>query len=133
MQSCAETRSNMSFKGHHTEDNTVSPPAPPSGQTFRFYPDKTGTRLLRGHLSAVNVPAGQQLGDVGPAVPQLPVGLTDDAVLLQRPAALLHRRVQVVVPALTALLPITAVQVSGNERPALHTVRLNQINDLRRK
>lgn len=81
----------------------------------------------------VYLPAGQQFGDVGPAVSQQPVGLTDDAVLLQRPAALLHRRVQVVVPAFAALLPVTTVQVFGNERPALHAVLLNKVNDLHRK
>lgn len=92
----------------------------------------TSYRLV-GHLLEVYVPAGQEFGDVGPAVSQQSVDLTDDTVLLQRPAALLHRRVQVVVPALAALLPVTTVQVFGNKRPALHTVLLNQINDLHRK
>lgn len=85
------------------------------------------------YLSVVYVPARQQLGDVCPTVSQQSVGLTDDVVLLQRPATLLHCRVQMVVPALAALLPITTVQVLGDERPALHTVLVNQIDDLRRK
>lgn len=81
----------------------------------------------------MDIPAGQQFGDVGPAVSQLSVGLTDDVVLVQHPLALLHRRVQVVVPALAALLPVTTLQVFGDERPALHAVLLNEINGLHRK
>ena len=53
-------------------------------------------------------PAREQFGHVGPAVSQPSMDLTDDVVLTQRPAALLHRRVQVVVPALAALLPSTS-------------------------
>ena len=64
-------------------------------------------------MEAAYIPAGQQFGDVGPAVSQQPVGLTDDAVLLWRPAALLHRWVQVVVPALAALLADTPLKVLG--------------------
>lgn len=61
------------------------------------------------------------------------MGLTDDQILLPRPAALLHRRVQVVVPALATLLPATTAQVFGDKRPALHTVLMDQRDQLHRK
>lgn len=77
-------------------------------------------------------PARQHLGNLGPAVAQHFVGLADDAVLLLRPAGLLHLGVEVVVPALPALLPQPALQVLGDERPLLRAILLNQLNDLER-
>ena len=58
------------------------------------------------------------------------MGLADDAVLLLRPAGLLHLGVEVVVPALTALLAQPALQVLGNQRPLLRAVLLDQLDDL---
>ena len=58
------------------------------------------------------------------------MGLTDDAVLLLCPAGLLHLRVEVVVPALTALLAQPAFQVLGDQRPLLRAVLLDQLDDL---
>lgn len=81
----------------------------------------------------LHLPAGQQLGHVGPAVSQESVGLTDDAVFLQSPAALLHHGIEVVVPSLAALLPVPTVQVLGDERPALHAVFMDQFYHLPRK
>lgn len=81
----------------------------------------------------VYLPARQHFGDVGPAVSQESVGLTDDAVFLQSPAALLHHGIEVVVPSLAALLPVPTVQVFGDERPALHTVFMDQLYHLHRK
>lgn len=75
-------------------------------------------------------PPRQHLGDLSPAVAQHLVGLTDDAVLLLSPAGLLYLRVQVVVPALTALLPQPALQVLGNKGPMLCAVLLDQLDDL---
>lgn len=75
-------------------------------------------------------PPRQHLGNLGPAVAQHLVGLPDDAVLLLGPAGLLHLGIEVVVPALTALLPQPALQVLGDQRPLLRAVLLNQLNDL---
>lgn len=51
------------------------------------------------------LPPRQQLGNLCPAIPQDLVGLKYDAILLLCPRGLLHFRVQVVMPALPALLP----------------------------
>lgn len=75
-------------------------------------------------------PPWQHLGNLGPAVAEHLVGLTDDAVLLLSPAGLLHLGVEVVVPALTALLPQPALQVLGNQCPLLRAVLLDQLDDL---
>lgn len=75
-------------------------------------------------------PPRQHLGNLGPAVAQHLVGLPDDTVLLLGPAGLLHLGIEVVVPALTALLPQPALQVLGNQRPLLRAILLNQLNDL---
>lgn len=75
-------------------------------------------------------PAREQLGDFGPAVAQLLVRLVDNAVLLLGPRRLLHLRVEVVVPALAALLADAALQVLGDHRPALGAVLLDQLDDL---
>lgn len=78
-------------------------------------------------------PARQQFRNVRPTVSQQAVRLAHNAVLLQSPAALFYCWVQVVVPALAALLPISGVQVFGNERPALSAIPLNKLCDLHRK
>lgn len=97
-----------------------------------------GGRNSRSHTDPVSSteaarPPRQEFGDVGPAVSQHPLGLTDDEVFLSCPAALLHGGVQVVVPPLTDLLPVAAVQVFGDERPALGAKLLHQIDDLQRE
>lgn len=56
--------------------------------------------------------------------------LVDDPVLLLGPGGLLHLWVQVVVPALAALLADTTLQVLGDHRPALGAVLLNQLDHL---
>lgn len=75
-------------------------------------------------------PAREQLSDFGPAVAQLLVCLVDDSVLLLGPRSLLHLWVQVVVPALAALLADTPLQVLGYHRPALGSILLNQLYHL---
>lgn len=59
--------------------------------------------------------------------------LVDDAVLLLGPRCLLHLRVEVVVPALAALLADAALEVLGDHRPALGTVLLDQLDHLLRR
>lgn len=76
-------------------------------------------------------PPWQHLGDLSPAVAQHFMGLTDDPIFLLCPAGLLHLRVEMVVPALTTLLPETALQVLGNECPLFCAVLLDQLNDLK--
>ena len=49
-------------------------------------------------------PARKILGDLGPAIAELLVRVDDGLVLLRRPFVLLDVRVQVIVPALAALL-----------------------------
>lgn len=56
--------------------------------------------------------------------------LVDDPVLLLSPRCLLHLWVQVVVPALTALLADTPLQVLGDDRPALGSILLDQLDHL---
>ncbi|KAK7827765.1 hypothetical protein U0070_019589 [Myodes glareolus] len=58
-------------------------------------------------------PPWQHLGDLSPAVAQHFVGLADYAIFLLGPAGLFHFGVEVIVPALTALLPQPALQVLG--------------------
>lgn len=75
-------------------------------------------------------PPWQHLGDLSPAVAKHLVGLTDNAVLLLSPAGLLYLGVEMVVPALTALLPQPALQVLGDQRPLLCAVLFDQLDDL---
>lgn len=58
------------------------------------------------------------------------MGLADYAIFLLGPAGLLYLRVEVIVPALTALLPQPALQVFGNQRPLFGAILLDQLNDL---
>lgn len=67
-----------------------------------------------GILHSILCPPWQHLGDLSPAVAQHLVGLADE----------------VVVPALTALLPQPALQVLGHQRPLLRAVLLDQLDDL---
>lgn len=58
------------------------------------------------------------------------MGLTDYAIFLLSPAGFFHLGVEVIVPALTALLSQPALQVLGNQRPLLRAILLDQLNDL---
>ena len=78
----------------------------------------------------MHIPAGQQLGDLGPAVPQQRAGLVDDEVLLFGPGALLDLGVQVVVPALATLLPQPALQLLSDHTPLLGAVLSHQVHYL---
>ena len=68
------------------------------------------------------------LGDLGPLVTEFFVRLAHDVFLILRPVSLVDVRVQVVVPALAALLAratrniIDLAQAVGDERPALGAV-----------
>lgn len=75
-------------------------------------------------------PAREKLGDFSPAVSQLLVRLVDDPVFLLSPGRLLHLWVEVVVPALAALLADTPLQVLGDHRPALGSILLDQLDHL---
>lgn len=75
-------------------------------------------------------PSGKQFGDFCPAVAQALVCVVDDAVLLLRPGGLLHIRVEVVVPALSALFANAPLQVLGNDRPAFGSIFVDQLNHL---
>lgn len=59
------------------------------------------------------------------------MGLTDYSIFLLGPAGLFHLRVEVIVPALPALLPQPALQVLGNQRPLFGAILLDQLNDLK--
>ena len=67
--------------------------------------DSTGHPPVKGPVSKEVLPPRQQLGNLRPTIPQDLVGLKNDAILLLCPRGLLHLRVQVVMPALPALLP----------------------------
>lgn len=75
-------------------------------------------------------PSREQLGDLGPAVSQHAVGFVDDEILLCGPGGLLHVRVEVVVPALAALLPQSPLQVFGHRGPLFITVFIYQLDHL---
>lgn len=53
--------------------------------------------------------------------------LNDDLILLLRPFVLTDVRVEVVVPALSTLLPDPARQVLGHEAPILRAVAFDQL------
>lgn len=76
-------------------------------------------------------PSREQLGNLSPAVTQQAVRLVDDEVLLRRPRRLLHIGIEVVVPALSTLLPQSALQVLGYHRPLLVAVEIDELYDLR--
>lgn len=77
------------------------------------------------------LPSREQLGNLSPAVSQQAVSLVDDEVLLGRPRRLLHIGVEVVVPALSALLPQPALQVLGHHCPLFVAVAIDKLYNLR--
>lgn len=79
---------------------------------------------------STQLPSGEQLGDLSPAVSQHAVGLVDNEVFLFCPGGLLHIRVEVVVPAFPALLPQPALQVLGHNSPLLVAIPVHQVYHL---
>lgn len=75
-------------------------------------------------------PPWQHLGNLSPAVAQHFMGLADYAIFLLCPAGFFHLGVEVIMPALAALLPQPALQVLGNQRPLFCAILLDQLNDL---
>ena len=86
-------------------------------------------------LDAVVAPAIEQLGDVGPLVAEDFVSVEDDLLLDVVYRRLLDARVQVIVPALTALLScptayfVLTRQLLRDECPALRAIPRNQVDD----
>lgn len=78
-----------------------------------------------------SLPSRQQLGNLSPAVSEQAVSLVDDEVLLGGPRRLLHVGIEVVVPALSALLPQSTFQMLGNHSPLLVAVEIYKLNNLR--
>mmetsp|Transcript_3158 Transcript_3158/g.9795 ORF Transcript_3158/g.9795 Transcript_3158/m.9795 type:complete len:215 (-) Transcript_3158:225-869(-) len=72
----------------------------------------------------------QQLGDLRPLVAVRLVRFHENAVLLLAPAVALDVRVEVVVPALAALLANAARQVTRNHAPLLGAMLQHQAQDL---
>lgn len=66
------------------------------------------------------------LCNLRPLVPQFLVQLHDFLILLLRKAGLVDIRGQVVVPALTALLPDAVPKLAGDESPALGAVLVQE-------
>lgn len=58
------------------------------------------------------------------------MSLVDDEIFVWGPGRLLDVWIEVVVPALSALLPETALQVLGHHRPLLVAVLLHELNHL---
>ena len=73
--------------------------------------------------------AGKELGDVRPPVAELAMGVEERPVLLHAPHVLLDRRIQLIVPALAALLAGPPGQMRGDDRPALGAVLLDEAAD----
>eukprot|EP00053_Salpingoeca_punica_P008611 m.77034 g.77034 ORF g.77034 m.77034 type:complete len:398 (-) comp14674_c1_seq9:234-1427(-) len=80
-------------------------------------------------LDGVVRPARQELGDLGPLVAEGVVGVQDDAVLLLCPGRLLDVRRQMVVPPFAALLADAALEVRGDDGPALGAKLLHQLHN----
>ena len=80
--------------------------------------------------SIENVPSGQHLGNLCPAITQCHVGLQDGSILLFRPSFLGNIRVEVIVPPFTALLADTSWKIGCNQGPLLSPVLSDKLNDL---
>lgn len=70
------------------------------------------------------------LGDVCPFVVHDAMHEKQDPFLLLVPVDFLNARVQVVVPTFAALLSHSTVEVLGDERPLLGTIRHDQLQDV---
>lgn len=78
-----------------------------------------------------DLPSREQLCNLRPAVSQYAVSLVDDEVLLRGPRRFLHTRIEMVVPALSALLSQPAFQVLGHHRPLFVAVAVHKLYNLR--
>ena len=76
-------------------------------------------------LDSVVRAAIEHLRDVSPPVVKQPVHQEENPLLFTGPATLLDLRVQMIVPALTALLADSSRQVLGDRCPLLRPVLLN--------
>ena len=72
----------------------------------------------------------EELGDLSPTVPESFVSLENFPVLLIAPRILVDVGIEVVVPALAALLSDAAGEVTSNERPLLRAVLAHERDDL---
>mmetsp|Transcript_55587 Transcript_55587/g.153398 ORF Transcript_55587/g.153398 Transcript_55587/m.153398 type:complete len:304 (+) Transcript_55587:942-1853(+) len=71
--------------------------------------------------------AGQEFGDLGPTVTEHCVGLEKYLLLLLGPRVLTDGRVQLVVPALAALLAGPSIELIPDKAPVFGTVLLHQL------
>lgn len=78
-------------------------------------------------LDGVVRAALKDLGDLGPLIPVVPVHQVQYPFLFLGPADLLDLRVQVIMPALPALLSDAAWQVFSHESPLLRAVLVNEM------
>ena len=81
-------------------------------------------------LNRVIGPTRKQLRDLGPSISKGFVSLKNLPVLLFPPRLLVNVGVEVVVPALPALLPNSARQMPCNQTPLLRTVLSDELDDL---
>mmetsp|Transcript_33230 Transcript_33230/g.98762 ORF Transcript_33230/g.98762 Transcript_33230/m.98762 type:complete len:262 (+) Transcript_33230:1740-2525(+) len=88
-------------------------------------------RRIPSILNGVVGPAVQQLGDLGPPGPQSSGRFDDHLVLLLHPLSAVDVRIEVIVPALPALLPQSSLELLGDERPLLLPVLMDQLCHLR--
>lgn len=79
------------------------------------------------------MPSREQFCDLSPAIAKQAVSLIDDEVLLSRPRRLLNAGIEVVVPALSALLPQSAFQVLGYQRPLFVAIKIHKLYNLEDK
>lgn len=71
-----------------------------------FYPEVKGENIQFSLLSyRIIVPPRKQSGDFGPAISQNAMGFADEKVFYSSPGLFIYRRVQMIVPAFSALLP----------------------------
>ena len=82
-------------------------------------------------LDRVVSPAFQELGNLGPLVLILPIRNEENELLLLSPVVLLYPWVQVVVPALPALLANPTRQEVSDVSPLLRTSLMDQLHHKR--
>lgn len=81
-------------------------------------------------IDSANVPAGEQLCNLGPLVAPLAMCLIDDTVFLLCPGRLLDAGVEVIVPAFATLLADPTLKMASDQRPLLGAVSLDQRHHL---
>lgn len=77
------------------------------------------------------LPSREQLSNLSPAVSEQAVSFVDNEVLLGCPWWLLHAGIEVVMPALSALLSQSALQVLGYHCPLFVAVEIYKFYNLR--